>query len=125
MSLIKAWKMEHAPLLPPREALDRLAYYAYCKEHSVYEPLLKSDPEGLLPSILATSGTISIHQDSHELPCYSYHLIIRNDGYIAKGPGQPHAPPYGDVSGIECAPLKIFDKTDMRIRPIPNPIPFL
>lgn len=73
----------------------KLAYNAYhfCgiyKEGSVHEPYLHRD-DWINPrrvSLLATSGGVPKHCDSEILPPYCYHAILRNDGFIAKGPSQ-------------------------------------
>lgn len=74
----------------------KLAYNAYhfCgiyKEGSVHEPYLRREDwtgGDSQVSLLATSGGVDAHCDSEILPPYCYHAILRNDGYIAKGPSQ-------------------------------------
>jgi hypothetical protein len=70
----------------------RNVYKAYNKENSVYEPYYKQWKEAHGFSLLFTSGTIPIHEDSEEIPRYSYHAIIKNDGFVAKGPRQRASP---------------------------------
>lgn len=64
-----------------------LCYKAYDKENSISEPYLRQSDR---VSLLITSGRIHIHEDAEDLPPFSYHLIVANDGYIAKGPKQPY-----------------------------------
>lgn len=69
--------------------LERFVYRAWNGLHnSVNEPWLHGLDEKLGANLLITTGAISEHCDSEELPPYSYHAIIRNDGYIARSTGQ-------------------------------------
>lgn len=63
------------------------------QEGGVHEPYLKqttSHGGTLLASLLVTAGRVMRHEDAEELPQFSYHAIIRNDGYIAIGGAQSY-----------------------------------
>lgn len=68
--------------------LERHVYRAWQKQpNSVNEPWLHGIDEPLGANLLITTGTIRKHTDAEELPPYSYHAIIRNDGFIARSNG--------------------------------------
>jgi len=60
----------------------------------LHEPFLKEAIAAGVPSLMITSGRIQIHVDAEEQPCYLYHAVLLNDGFVAKGPKQPfrHVP---------------------------------
>lgn len=72
------------------DAIRKHIYTAWHKGngHGVWEPFLHDRAwvdAGL--SLLVTTGTVFRHSDSDELPRWSYHAVLINDGYIARNTG--------------------------------------